>query len=415
LRIVVQKFGGTSVSSEELQLKVIDRVRDALDRGVRPVVVVSAMGRSGDPYATDTLLDLARQPGLESSPRDLDLMMSCGEIISATNLASRMRKRGLASRVFTGAQAGIVTDHNYGKARIIRIESDGILKSVGEGVIPVVCGFQGTTETGDVTTLGRGGSDTTAAALGAALKAEHIEIFTDVDGIKTADPIIVPEARTLASITYHEISQMAHEGAKVVHPRAVDIARAKNIPVWIKPLSSDLPGTVITSMEPIEGRWTELPREKLITGVTHLQSIAQVVVHGDDGKDEVGLPVFQRLAEADISVDLINVSPEQKSFTISVDDLPRTKSILGALGVRFSVRERVAKVSIVGVGMRGVPGVMASVVKALDDEDIQILQTADSHMTISCLVHDSDTGNAVRALHRQFGLGKGTGERGGLQ
>ncbi len=229
MRIVVQKFGGTSVSTPEMRSKVCDRVRSTLDSGYKVVVVVSAMGRESDPYSTDTFINMIRAVNPDPSLREMDLIMSCGEIITATLLASQLSVQGIPSRCLTGEQAGIVTDSNYGNAHILYVKPQNILQCLEDGITPIVAGFQGRSERGDLTTLGRGGSDTTASALGAALNAEVIDIFTDVEGVMTADPRIVENARLLDSITYNEICQLARDGAKVIHPRSVEIAMQANI------------------------------------------------------------------------------------------------------------------------------------------------------------------------------------------
>lgn len=404
MRIIVQKFGGTSVATPALRAQVADKVLKAKADGCDPVVVVSAMGRLGEPYATDTLLNLARSVCRDGSPRELDLIASCGEIIASVVMCNTLRARGLAATALTGWQAGIITTADYTEAEIIRVEPDNILRCLKEGKTVVVAGFQGRAENGDVTTLGRGGSDTTAVALGAALGAEVVEIYTDVDGVKTADPRIVPEARTIEVMNYSEVFQLAHQGAKVIHSKAVEIAMRRNIPLRIRSTFSDSPGTLITSSAEAGG-WPGL-RGKIITGVTYILGVAQVKVHTPDSERqaELELAVFDALADAGVSVDLINVSPELKMFIIKGEQIPTAEARLKALGVEYEIVPRRAKVSIVGAGMRGVPGVMARVVRALSAAGVRILQTADSHLTISCLVAEEDVNKAVRALHDQFGL-----------
>ena len=405
MRIIVQKFGGTSVSTPGQREAAVNHVFDAISQGYRPVVVVSAMGRAGDPYATDTLLGLAEAVGPRTNPRELDLVAMCGEIISSVVMVNTLRARGIEACAFTGAQAGIFTDHNHTAAGIVRLNPSRIVQALEGGKVAVVAGFQGITEDGEVTTLGRGGSDTTAAALGVALRAEVIEIYTDVEGVKTADPRIVPEAKTIDQITYHEISQMAHEGAKVVHPTAVEIAMSKNIPLRVRSTFSTSPGTLISSAPREEAAWPELHPTKVITGVTHMPGVAQIRVDTPSGDYAEELRIFTALADAGVSVDLINVSPERKSFIVKEDSADRARAVLADLGFQVVLKRGCAKVSVVGAGMRGVPGVMANVVKGLVKAGVRILQTSDSHLTISCLVEQADMEKAVRALHEQFGLG----------
>ncbi len=405
MRIVVQKFGGTSVATREGRQRVADRVAAACQEGLQPVVVVSAMGRTGDPYATDTLIGLARDACSETPAREMDLLLSCGETISAVVLANVLRSRGMAAVALTGAQAGIITDDTFGAAHILQVEPPRLLQLLQEGRIAVVAGFQGRTRTGETTTLGRGGSDTSAAALGGALRAEVVEIYTDVDGIKTADPVLVPDARTLPVTTYDEVAQMAIMGAKVVHPRAVELAMQGNVPLRVRSTFADAPGTLVTySLEAAGGCLLPRPRGP-VTGVTHVLHLAQVVVETEPG-DLRGLALFRHLADAQISIDLINVYPDRKVFCIDERWAEKTRGILQDLGLPVTMRTGLAKVSAVGAGMRGRPGVMATVAESLQRAGVNILQTADSHVTISCLIASADAELAVRALHEGFGLGK---------
>ncbi|HHY37563.1 MAG TPA: aspartate kinase [Clostridia bacterium] len=422
MRIIVQKFGGTSVATSKARARVTEWVVKAKREGYSPVVVVSAMGRSGDPYATDTLINLAKEAYHDTRPRELDLLASCGEIISSVVVTNTLRAAGLDAIVMTGGQAGIITNSNFGNAEIIRVDPSPVLRHLNEGKVVVVAGFQGVTEDGDVTTLGRGGSDTTAAALGVALNADVIEIYTDVDGIKTADPRLVPDARTINTITYEEILQMANEGAKVIHPKAVEIAMMRNIPLRIKCTFSEAPGTLITYTFEGPPKWPAVPGNRTVTGITHMPNVAQIKVytplkaHGADRnqeeetqkslrkRGETDLLMFKKLAEAGISLDMISFTPEVKMFIIQESLVDGALAIISEFGLEARVTKGCSKVSVVGSGMRGVPGVMANVVEALERAGVPIIQTSDSHLTISCLVSKEHTEKAVRALHDQFGL-----------
>ncbi len=404
MRIIVQKFGGTSLATAAYRERVADRVASARQRQLVPVVVVSAMGRAGDPYATDTLIELARSVDPDIPQRELDLLISCGETISSAIMGATLRRRGEPAVVLTGRQAGIVTDCSFGNARILRVEPEAVLRHIERGHLCVVAGFQGASESGDLTTLGRGGSDTTAAALAVALRAELVEIYTDVEGVKTADPRIVPEARTLRVVSYEEIFQMAHQGAKVVHPRAVELAMRANVPVRVRSTFEDGDGTLITHyFEASEGWSGSGAAGRVITGVTHLAGVSLIEVQAD-GAADANVRVFKPLAEAGISVDLINVSPGRRSFTVPTTDAPSARARLEAEGFTVTTTDSCAKVSIVGSGMHGLPGVMAMVSEALAEQGIEILQTADSHVTISCLVRRADMERTVKALHRRFHL-----------
>ncbi len=404
MRIIIQKFGGTSVASPEVRAMVVGKISQAREQGYTPVVVVSAMGRRGDSYATDTLLDLARTAYRGIAARELDHMMYCGEIISAVVMSGVLQAADIDAVMLTGGQAGITTDDNFNNARVMKVDPSRIMNLLKLGKTPVVCGFQGITADGEFTTLGRGGSDTTAAVLGAALGAEVVEIFTDVDGIMTADPRIVPTAKILDIISYNEVAQLAHQGAKVIHPRAVEIAMQKNIPLVVKSTFSDAPGTLITNISK-EGPERNAVTDRIATGVTFLPNIVQLRVALDqDATPTESHKIFRALADSRISVDLINVHPGQVMFTVAEDVADKAVARLQKLGYDAEARHDCAKVSVVGGGIHEVPGVMANFVEALSLHNIPILQTVDSHTSISVLVKRADVEQAVKALHGKFGL-----------
>jgi len=333
----------------------------------------------------------------------MDLIMACGEIISSVVMAGTLQAAGLDAVALTGGQAGIITDNNFNNARILKIDTANLNQLLQAGKIPVVCGFQGVTATGEITTLGRGGSDTTAAAIGAALLADMVEIYTDVDGIMTADPRIVSDAKILDVISYAEVCQLAHQGAKVIHPRAVEIAMQKGIPLVVKSTFSDAPGTLITNIVK-DGEGTAVA-DRIATGVTYLLNIAQIkITLNSDQVSQASKQIFKTMADNGISVDLINVHPGQIMFTVNEDVSEMAAERLRAIGYNVDIVHNCAKVSVVGGGMREVPGVMASFVDALAQNNIDILQTVDSHTSISVLVKQSDAATAVKALHAKFGL-----------
>ncbi|HEY8909636.1 MAG TPA: aspartate kinase [Desulfosporosinus sp.] len=407
MRILIQKFGGTSVATADRRTQVTSKVSEAVHSGYSPVVVVSAIGRSGDPYATDTFLNMVKGIYPDLPKRELDLLMSCGEVISGTILVSTLNSLGFEAVLFTGGQAGIITDKEFGDARIIRVEPGAILEQLAKGKVVVVTGFQGMTEDGQITTLGRGGSDTTASALGVALDAEAIDIYTDVEGIMTADPRIVEDARILDVVTYNEICQMAYLGTKVIHPRAVEIAMQRNIPLRIKSTFSDAPGTLVTNMHPDRGVGTDITADRIITGIAHTPNVTQLKVLTGDIQDKhlTDKRIFKAMALADISVDFISVQPEAVLYTVRDEVASKVIKILQNMGFESDVVPSCAKVSIVGAGIAGVPGVMADMVEALSDAAVTILQSADSHTTIWVLVHKEDMVTAVQALHKKFQLG----------
>ncbi|UOF89406.1 aspartate kinase [Fodinisporobacter ferrooxydans] len=404
MRILVQKFGGTSLATEEMRLKAVEHVEAAIAEGYRVVVVVSAMGRRGDPYATDTLLSLVSHSDALAK-RELDLLMSCGELISGVVFAGMLRKRGRETSVLTGEQAGIVTSDDFSNAQIQTIRTARILQEMEKGRIVVVTGFQGATADGETTTLGRGGSDTTATALGVALDAEYVDIFTDVEGIMTADPRIVDEARQLKRVTYTEICNLAYLGAKVIHPRAVEIAMQKNIPIRVRSTASQDAGTLVTSATDVmEGsRLTD----RVLTGVTQTANVTQIrISRTPDSPFDLPLRVFDAMANNEISVDFINVTPNEILYTVTDMEAEKAIRLLKQSDIAAEIRPGCAKIAAVGAGIHGVPGVLAKIVEALTEQEIEILQTADSHTTIWCLVRGEDMVAAVRALHQKFALHK---------
>lgn len=403
MKILVQKFGGTSVAKPEQRERVVHHVRKALAGGYRVVVVVSAMGRKGEPYATDTLLELPKQYGNQIAPREKDLLMSCGEIISATTLSTLFHQREIDNVVLTGGQAGIITNNQHTNAQIVTVNPKRVLRELEKGKVVIVTGFQGSTTDGEMTTLGRGGSDTTATALGGALRAACVDIFTDVEGIMTADPRIVKDATQLDKVTYTEICNLAFQGAKVIHPRAVEIAMQTNVPIRVRATMSDHPGTLVTHMSEIDRLSAEV-RDHTIIGITQMPHVTQVKLKLKQGQYETQLTVFKAMAENGISVDFISVNPSEIAYTVYDELADQAQDILKELDLEPELVRDCAKVSVVGAGIAGVPGVMAKISEALTEEDIQILQSADSHTTIWVLVHGSDMVKAVRALHRKFNL-----------
>ncbi|EEG77701.1 aspartate kinase [Dethiobacter alkaliphilus] len=413
MKIVVQKFGGTSVANPALREEVVKRVQEARAEGYKPVVVVSAMGRSGDPYATDTLKDLmVSNCGCgEQSLRDMDLIMGCGEIISSVVMSSTLCANDIPSLALTGGQAGMVTDGNYGNAQVIEFNPERLQAHLRNDEVVVVTGFQGMSHEGELNTLGRGGSDTSAVILGAGLGADRVEIYTDVCGIMTADPKLVSDARIIDNITYNEVCQLAYEGAKVIHPRAVEVAMHHNVALVVKHLSESGDGTMIGSESNYmgEGRFGQRDSH-VITGIAHTPGLAQVTVDMGADDADLELAMFDRLAESDISIDMISIFPERKNFTIEEEKQLQAEATLKKLGVDYKITSGCAKVSVVGLGMRNLPGVMARVIKALNEKSIRILQTGDSNITISLLIPESDLSEALCILHDHFRLSAPPGD-----
>lgn len=407
MKLVVQKFGGSSVATPELKNRVKEIIRKTKEEGYKVVVVVSAMGRENDPYATDTLINLIKNVNPHPSVQELDLIMSCGEMISGIILANYLTANGIDACYLSGEQAGIVTNSNFGDAHILYVNPQRILECLDRNLVPVVAGFQGIDETGRVTTLGRGGSDTTASALGAALNAEMVDIFTDVDGVMTADPRIVENARVLQSITYNEICQLARDGAKVINPRAVEIAMQRNIPLRVRSTLNGSKGTLVANQIAGTKDSIQMIRDNVITGITHTANLAQIKIDISRMESSKGieLKIFKSMALAGISVDFINVQPGAIMYTVVNDQAARASEILENVGLTPMIEPNCAKVAIVGAAMTGIPGVMAKVVEAMVENDIQILQSGDSYTNIWCLVKKEDMSKAVKALHDKFELG----------
>lgn len=404
MKIIIQKFGGTSLKDDDGRKRAIEHIRKAVANDYKVVVVVSAMGRRGDPYATDTLLDLifSEHPTIRTtfSKREIDLLMSCGEVISAVVMSSLLHKENLKAMVMPVMQAGIITNDEFGNARILDVKSDRIITALRDVDIVIVPGFQGVTIDNEITTLGRGGSDTSAAALGAVLNAQYIDIFTDVEGIMTADPSIVSVAKSIKSLTYHEVVNLAYQGAKVIHPRAVEIARQAKVPLRIRSTFSHSEGTIVFDHD---GRKI---RDQAVTSITYVKNLAQIKISNKTYSRHLQFEIFKAMAENEISVDFINISPNSVSFTVSDKVIDTAVAIIKQLGYDPKVEKECAKVAAVGAGMIGVPGVAAKIVKALMNCGIEILQSADSHTTIWVLVKQKDLTRAVNALHETFQLHK---------
>ena len=399
MSIIVQKFGGTSVANFEKMAEVCEIVKKTKETGNDVVIVVSAMGRKGDPYATDTLLGLLEQVTNNPTDREKDMLMSCGEIISSTLMASMLTANGVGAVAFTGSQAGMMTNGVYSDAKIKDIDPSRIKRELEDGKVVVVAGFQGGDDRGDINTLGRGGSDTYAVALGKALGCKYVEIYTDVDGIMTADPRVEPDAKVLDYIDYEEVFQMADKGAKVIHPRAVQIAKDGNITLAIKnTLNPSYEGTKICSGKNIENDGFECCCKEERFAVANKRDIVQIKIK-DNG---TFTDILSEMEEKNISMDMINFFIGEKAFVIDEKDKDTLEKILKDNAVNYEIKENCAKVTLIGSSMTGIPGVMSKVARGLKDAGIPLLQTSDSSMTISCLVDENDMEKAVHAIHSKF-------------
>ena len=408
--LIVQKYGGTSVGSIEKIKAVAERVVKTKKQGNNVVVIVSAM--AGE---TDMLISLANQVSPNPDEREMDLLLSSGERISAALTAMAINELGFKSVSFTGRQVGIITDESHTKAKIEKITGEQVRKSLSNGIIPVIAGFQGITETSEVTTLGRGGSDLTAVAVAAALDADLCEIYTDVEGVYTTDPNIVPEARKLDKISYEEMLELASLGAKVLQTRSVEFAKKYGVPLVVRSSFTDKPGTLVV-------REDKEMEQVVVSGIAYDKNQSKITVIAVHDRPGVAAKLFNAIAGANIIVDMIvqNVSSDGKatdiSFTVPKTDskkaLKITEEIVAELGAKgVYLREDIAKVSIVGVGMRTHSGVAAKMFETLAKHGINIMMISTSEIKVSCVIDSKYTELAVRVLHDVFELGEGNKEQ----
>jgi aspartate kinase len=405
MSLVVQKFGGTSVADAERIRAVADHVSRTRRQGHDVVVVVSAMGKT-----TDDLIRLAKEVSPVQPPRELDMLLTAGERVSMSLLVMALSGVGVDSVSFTGSQAGIITDTVHQKARIIEVKGDRLRESLAAGRVPVVAGFQGVSTDRDVTTLGRGGSDTTAVALAVALEADACEIYTDVSGVFSADPRIVPEARRLPRLSFEEMLDIAASGGRVLNLRSVEFARNHHVPLHVRSSFTWEPGTWISEEEPSM-------EQPIVTAVTHDVDEAKVTVTGVPDKPGIAARLFRALADRMVNVDTIvqNMSLQGTtdiSFTVPKVDLSASLEIAEALAPEIGAREvlsddQIAKVSLIGAGMRSHPGVSATMFEMLAESGINIEMISTSPIRLSCVVRADRVEDAVQILHRAFELSSG--------
>ncbi len=400
--IYVQKYGGSSVSTTGKIKDIARRIAAQAGENRGMVIVVSAMGNT-----TDKLIDLAHEVSDRPNDREMDMLVSTGEQVSISLLAMALDFLGHPVISLTGPQVGIKTTGTYKKAKIVEVNSERILKELHEGKIVIVAGFQGITENQDITTLGRGGSDTTAVALAAALRAEKCDICTDIDGVYTADPRIVDGARKLKEISYGEMLEMATQGAKVLHPRSVELAHTYDIPLEVRSSTDETRGTIVKGVESME----DVLR---VSGVTHDKNICEVAIQGVPDVPGVAYRLFSRLDAYNIGVDMIIQSIRREkvndiSFTVNKDDLEKAVEVmeqlsdeLGAQGVTYD--KEVAKISVVGAGLVNKSQTAGTMFQALAEEDINIRMISSSEIKISCLIDEENAEKAVRIIHKKFSL-----------
>ncbi|MBM2825440.1 MAG: lysC [Dehalococcoidales bacterium] len=402
MTLVVQKYGGTSVADAGRIKNVARRIAVRKDKGDQVVVVASAMGDT-----TDDLIKLAYQVTEHPGERELDVLLSTGEIVASTLLAMALKEMGYDAISLTGAQAGIQTDANHSRARILKVDPRRVVKELEQGMVVIVAGFQGITEGMDITTLGRGGSDTTAVALAASLGARACERYTDVDGIYTADPRLVPEARPLAEISYEEMLELATYGSKVIHPRAVELGELYHIPILVASSFSDKPGTLIHG-----GIFMEV-RNK-VRSIAYDLDVAKVTVVGVPDQPGIAVAIFEALAKASVSVDTIvqNASINKitdLTFTVARSELSKALEVVTPIAKSIGARQcvtdaKLGKVSIIGTGMQNTPGYAARMFATLSELGINIELITTSEIRITCLIHESRIKDALGALHHAFRL-----------
>jgi aspartate kinase len=401
--LVVQKYGGTSVADPDRIRAVADHIVRTRRGGDDLVVVVSAMGKT-----TDELIRLAHDVATRPDEREMDVLLTSGERISMALLAMAIHDLGVPSTSFTGSQAGIVTDAAHGRAKILEVRGDRVRQAIEQGEVVIVAGFQGVAgDTKDITTLGRGGSDTTAVALAAALGADVCEIYTDVDGVYTADPRVVPEARKLPAVSYEEMLEMAATGGRVLALRSVEFARNHAVPLHVRSSFTWGPGTWVGEGDPT----MEAP---IVSGVTHDASEAKITIERVPDRPGIAAAVFRRLADQGVNVDMIvqNVSVDGHadiSFTVPRTDVPKVNDLMDEVvgdvgGAKWSVDDGIARVSIIGAGMRTSGGVAATMFETLATQQINIEMISTSTIRLSCVVRANDVERAVQALHTAYGL-----------
>ena len=404
MAIVVQKYGGSSVADADKIRNVARRIAASYNKGNKVVVVVSAMGDT-----TDDLIELAGKINPNPEPREMDLLLSTGEIVSSTLLAMALHAMGFSAVALSGPQAGISTDSAFSRARITGIEPRRVVKELNKGNIVIVAGFQGITPDNEIATLGRGGSDTTAVALAASLKARVCEIYTDVEGVYTADPRLVPEARKLDEIGYEEMLEMATSGARVMHHRSVELGQLFNMPILVASSMAEKPGTIIQGGKSME-------QGNKVRGIVHDMDVAKITVTGVPDRPGIAAAIFTPLARAGISVDTIvqNASVNNitdLTFTITEKDLTRAMDIIAPVAKEIGAREclsdsKLGKVSIIGTGMQNAPGYAAKMFQTLFAQDINIQLITTSEIRITCIIAEDKVKEAVKALHKAFELDK---------
>ena len=395
MECILQKFGGTSVQTKNSRLICISKIKESIYNGNKTVVVISAIGRKNDPYSTDELLSLVSENFKKNNPLYLDNLITCGEIISSIVFTSELQSNNVNALPLIGQDIGILTDNNFGNARILNIDTSNIEKLLSENIIPVIAGFQGVTSDGNITTLGRGGSDISAVKLATALKCDRVEFFKDVDGLMTADPKLVSKAKSIEEISYEELFELSSYGNNIIHPEAVKVAMDENIPIIIKNTFNSFKGTVINNNISKD--------EDYFKGMTYLKDCIQIKIFKNENlNNENYYKVFQKISDENINIDFINIFVDHKVFTIYKDDFEDIKTILNDYEIKYEIIRACSKIGIVKVNLKKISITIARLIELLHREGIEVLQTNHSNMSIWILVKNSDLEESLNIIHENF-------------
>ncbi len=395
MELVLQKFGGTSVQTKNSRLNCINKIKDSINNGNKLIIVISAIGRKSDPYSTDTLLSLVSEDFKKNNPEYIDKLISCGEIISAIIFSSELKSNDVEAIPLVGQDIGILTDSNFGNAQILNIDVSNIQELISENIVPVVAGFQGVTQNGKITTLGRGGSDISAVKLATALKCNRIEFFKDVNGLMTVDPKIVSTARSVENVSYEELLELTTYGNNIIHPEAVRSIMNENIPVVIKNTFNNFKGTMVNK---------DITSDKyLFKGMTYLLNCIQIKIFRNKNLSNNNyFKVFQKISSEDINIDFMNIFIDHKVFTIYKDDFEKIDKILRNYEINYEIISNCSKISIVKANLKKISIIIAKLIELLYKEDVEVLQTNHSNMSIWILVKDEDLNKSLNIIHDNF-------------
>ena len=395
MECILQKFGGTSVQTKNSRLICISKIKESIYNGNKTVVVISAIGRKNDPYSTDELLSLVSENFKKNNPLYLDKLISCGEIISSIVFTSELQSNNVNALPLIGQDIGILTDNNFGNAKILNIDTSNIEKLLSGNIIPVIAGFQGVTSDGNITTLGRGGSDISAVKLATALNCDRVEFFKDVDGLMTADPKLVSKAKSIEEISYEELFELSSYGNNIIHPEAVKVAMDENIPIIIKNTFNSFKGTVINNNISKD--------EDYFKGMTYLKDCIQIKIFKNENlNNENYYKVFQKISDENINIDFINIFVDHKVFTIYKDDFEDIKTILNDYEIKYEIIRACSKIGIVKANLKKISITIARLIELLHREGIDVLQTNHSNMSIWILVKNSDLEESLNIIHENF-------------